>query len=104
MLNSKTEKTAKIEKSEKMVSIDLLICLFALVFMSVYYYGFRALIVTTISAATCYATDIFCIYLRKEKFEFGDTSAIITGIIFALLMPASNSYGMLIISSIIMII
>ena len=47
-------------KTEKSMMYDYLICLAALVFMSIYYYGWRAIIVTGISAITCYLVDIFC--------------------------------------------
>ena len=96
-------KAVKVEKTEHSTAVDYAVCLLALLFMSVFYYGYRALVVAVISVVTCYAVDMFCIYLRKGKFEFKDYSAIITGLIFALMMPASVSYGMLIIACAIMI-
>ncbi len=79
-------------------------CLLALVVASVYYYGYRALCVVAISVVTCYATDVLCIFLRKQKYVFKNPSPIILGIVFALLMPASISYYTLITACVLMIV
>jgi len=91
-------------KTEKSVMYDFLICLVAVVLMSVYYYGWRALIVTAMSATICYATDLVCVYYRKQTLNFSDISAIISGIIFAQLMPASVPYSILGVSCVVMIV
>lgn len=93
-----------ISKTEKSIMYDYLICLSSLIFMSIYYYGWRALIVISVSVATCYICDMVCVYQRKKVLELNDFSAIVTGIIFAMLMPASVPYNILIISCVIMVI
>ncbi len=92
------------EKTERSILCDFLICLFAIAFMAVFYYGWRALIVTAVSVLTCYVCDVTCVYFRKNKLILTDFSAVSTAIIFAMLMPASVPYPILIVSCIIMII
>lgn len=91
-------------KSEKTIMLDIMICLLAILLMSVIYYGWRALIVSGISVITCLITDIYCVSLRKKKYSIYDYSAINAGLAFSLLMPASIPYNILVISCIIMIV
>ena len=97
MLQSRSKKT------ELSAMIDLLFILAVLTFMSFFYYGIRALVVVLISVVTCLITDVICISLRKEKYNFKDLSAIVTGAVLALMMPASVPYEILIITNIIAI-
>lgn len=92
------------EKTENSILCDFLICLFVVSFMAVFYYGWRALIVTAVSILTCYVCDVTCVYFRKNKLMLTDFSAVSTAIIFAMLMPASVPYPILVVSCIIMII
>ncbi len=95
MLNNNTVKT------ELSYFVDALFCLLALVVMSVFYYGYRVLIVTSLSVVVCYATDFLCSYLRNKKYVFNDYTSITGGFILALLMPASIPYGVIIIAAVI---
>lgn len=95
MLNNNTEKT------ELSYFVDALFCLLALVVMSVFYYGYRVLIVTSLSVFVCYATDFLCSYLRNKKYVFNDYTSITGGFILALLMPASIPYGVIIIAAVV---
>lgn len=94
MLNNNTGKT------ELSYFVDALFCLLALVVMSVFYYGYRVLIVTSLSVVVCYATDFLCSYLRNKKYVFNDYTSITGGFILALLMPASIPYGVIIIAAV----
>lgn len=95
MLNNNTVKT------ELSYFVDAIYCLLALVVMSVFYYGYRVLIVTSLSVLVCYATDFLCSYLRNKKYVFNDYTSITGGIILALLMPASVPYGLIVIAAVI---
>ncbi len=95
MLNNNTGKT------ELSYFVDALFCLLALVVMSVFYYGYRVLIVTSLSVVVCYATDFLCSYLRNKKYVFNDYTSITGGFILALLMPASIPYGVIIIAAVV---
>ncbi len=83
---------------------DYLICLLALTIMTYFYYGPRALIVIGIAAVTSVLTDFIAVKLRGKKYRKTDTSALVAGIILALLMPASVPYFVVAISCIFMIV
>lgn len=88
------------KKTEKSSVIDMLLVSLTLVFMSFYYYGPRTLILTLISVLTAYVTDIVCVKLRGEKYDFSDFSVPLSGILMALMMPASVSYSIVIVADI----
>lgn len=94
----------RITDKGKTYTVETMICLVPLVVMSVYYYGFRALLVSLISMLVCYATDMISIYARKQRFEFEDISSIHTGLILALLLPATISYSKVSIAAVFTII
>lgn len=82
----------------------IFICLIGISFMSWFYYGWRAIILIGISALAAFITEFISIKLSHRDFDYKDVSAIESGIILALLMPASLPYGLMVASSIIMII
>lgn len=89
-------------KTEKSIQLDIIMVLIFLVFMSYFYYGLRALAVVGVSLAASYITDMICVRLRGEKYDFkNDFSAIISGIVLALMMPASVPYHVMVISNIV---
>lgn len=93
----------KTQKSERGTMLDILFVLAVLTFMSFYYYGLRAVIVVAISITASVVTDVICLYLRKAESRRPDLSAVVSGAVLALMMPASISYGILIITNIIAI-
>lgn len=96
-------KTKK-ESSITPPAVDILLCLTALLVTSVYYYGYRALVVTSMSIITCYVTDLLCIFLRKQKYVFKNISPIIIGFTLSMLMPASVTYSVLVATCVITIV
>ncbi|MBE6837997.1 MAG: hypothetical protein E7507_00455 [Ruminococcus sp.] len=87
-------------KSEKAVNIDTLLVLSVLIFMSWFYYGWRVVIVTLISVASAYISDIICVKLCGKKYEKDDLSAVVGGVLMALMMPASVPYHIVILANI----
>lgn len=92
-----------LQKTERRTFLDMLLVSLALVFMSCYYYGVRALALTLISVLSAYIVDIICVKLRSEKYDFTDFSTPLSGILMALMMPASVSYYILILTNILAI-
>jgi electron transport complex protein RnfD len=72
--------------------------------ISFYYYGIRALIIVFISVSVCWLTDFICIIIRKSKYNIRDISSIITGLILALMMPASIPYRIVVIAAVFSIV
>lgn len=93
-----SDKTKSI-KSINAIQSDMIIALLALLLMAIYYYGMRTLVMATIAVFTCVVTDIACIMIRKDRYEISDLSAVLTGLVLALLMPATISFNVLIFSS-----
>ena len=91
------------KKVESRSVTDMLLVSMALVFMSCYYYGLRALVLTLISVTSAYITDIICVKLRGEKYDFTDFSVPLSGILMALMMPASISYTIIVLANILAI-
>lgn len=83
---------------------DILLMLIALGAMSYYYYGIRPLVLCVIGVLVCFVSDSIFLRLCGKKREHGDYSTIITGMILALMMPASISYHILIVSCLVGII
>ncbi|MBQ8727124.1 MAG: RnfABCDGE type electron transport complex subunit D [Oscillospiraceae bacterium] len=91
------------QKTERRSVVDMLLVSLALIFMSCYYYGLRALVLSLISIISAYVTDIICVKLRGEKYDFTDFSVPLSGVLMALMMPASISYAIIILSNILAI-
>lgn len=77
---------------------DMLFCLMVLGLTAVYYFGLRALIVLVISSAAAVITDIICTRLRGKKYDRADVSALVTGLLTALMLPASVPYHIVVIA------
>ncbi len=67
--------------------------------MAYYYYGLRALIVIGISVAVSVITEYICCLAMKKKYDWLDFSSINSGILIALLMPASVPYRIIVFTS-----
>ena len=86
-------------KSINAIHSDMIIALLALLLMANYYYGVRTLVMAAIAVSTCVLTDIVCVMMRKKRYKVNDLSAVFTGLVLALLMPATVSFNVLIFSS-----
>ena len=66
--------------------------MFTIVFMAYYFYGLRAVLVAGVSVFVSFLTEYLCCAARKIKFDWGDMSPLMSGLLLALLMPASLPY------------
>lgn len=80
-----------------MIMRDVAFALCAPTVMAIYYYGFRVFFIVLTSVLTCFLADTFCLIIQKKK-RSGNISPLITGMIIALLMPASVSYSVVIVA------
>lgn len=92
-----------LQKTERKSVVDMFLISLALVFMSFYYYGPRALVLTLISVLSAYIIDMICVKLRGEKYDFTDFSAPLSGVLMALMMPASVPYYIVVLSNVLAI-
>lgn len=86
-------------KTENSAVLDTLLITVVLVFMAWFYYGLRAISVTLVSVIASYLTDILCVKLKREKYDYHDLSAVLSGVLMALMMPATVSYHIVIVAN-----
>lgn len=60
--------------------------------MSYYFYGIRAVIVAGVSVLSSVFADYLCVTAMRKKYDWGDMSPVMSGLLLALLMPASVPY------------
>ena len=71
---------------------DVLIALCPALIGSVYFFGFRALMVTLVSAAACVFFEWAYCKLMKQNCKIYDLSAVVTGVLLAFVCPVPNPY------------
>ncbi len=76
---------------------DVLIALTPALVGSIYFFGFRALLVTLISATACVFFEWLWCRLRKQPSKVYDLSAIVTGVLLAFVCPVTIPYWCIII-------
>lgn len=87
-------------ESNKTLMSDVLLLLVLLTVPSYLFYGPRALAVCLVSVAAAVVSDAICVLLRGRQLNIRDFSPVVTGMIVALIMPASISYGVVITASV----
>jgi electron transport complex protein RnfD len=69
-------------------------CLLPLLILSVFIFGFQALIITLISVASCVGAEAISQKLLKRPVQVRDGSAVITGLLLAYVIPPGVPYWM----------
>ena len=80
------------EEDTRSIMLDVLIALMPSLCLSVYYFGWRALMLTLESAALCVAFEWLWCRLRKLPQSAGDLSAVVTGVLLSFTLPATVPY------------
>ena len=70
---------------------DVLIALVPALLGSIYFFGFRALLVTLVSAAACVFFEWGFCKIRKLHCKTYDLSAVVTGVLLAFRLPRDHS-------------
>ena len=81
------------------IMLDVIIALIPALCMSVYVFGFQALILTIISVAACIFWEWGYRKVTKKNNAIGDLSAVVTGMLLALACPVSLPWWMMIIGA-----
>ena len=71
---------------------DVIIALLPALFGSVYFFGFRALLVTLVSVAGCVFFEWLWNKIRKIPGKLYDMSAMVTGVLIAFVCPVTIPY------------
>ena len=83
---------------------DVIIALMPALVGSVYFFGFRALLVTLVSAAACVFFEWAWCKLLKKNSKVYDLSAVVTGVLLAFVCPPTIPYWMIIMGDLFAII
>ena len=83
---------------------DVIIALAPAVVASVYFFGMNALIIYLISLVCCVGSEFIFQKVTKKESQIGDLSAVVTGILLAMNMPAGVPWYVPAISSIFAIV
>lgn len=71
---------------------DQLVCLCALLIMSVWRWGVKALVICLVSLVTAVFSDWLCCKMTKKVYNPKDASTFVSGLCLGLMMPASIAY------------
>ena len=77
------------EQTVEKIMYDVVIALMPAFLLSIYFFGLRALVVTLVSIIVSLVTEYFLNKIMKKEKSHFDGSAIITGILFAFIVPAN---------------
>ena len=83
--------------STRTIMRDVLIALTPALLGGIYFFGFRALLVTLISVAACVFFEWLWCRLRKKQNKLYDLSAVVTGVLLAFVCPVTIPYWCIII-------
>ncbi|MDD5863141.1 MAG: RnfABCDGE type electron transport complex subunit D [Firmicutes bacterium] len=83
---------------------DVLIALTPALIGSIYFFGFRALMVTLVSAAACVFFEWGYCKIRKQPCKTYDLSSVVTGVLLAFVCPVSIPYWTIILGDLFAIV
>lgn len=86
------------------VMYDVIIALIPAMIAAWYFFGIRAVSVTAVSILTCMAAEYICQKVMKRDIEVFDGSAIITGILYAFVIPPYMSYAYVVVGAAVSIV
>ncbi len=75
--------------STQRIMLDVIIAMIPAVIASVVFFGYWAVITLAVSIASCVLSEFVCRLVMKREQTIGDLSAIVTGILLALNLPAN---------------
>lgn len=86
------------------IMLDVVIALMPCLIAGVYFFGYRALVITLISVASAIAFEhLWCVFFR-QKTTVVDLSAVVSGMILAMNLPVSVPFWLPVVGSCFMII
>lgn len=88
------------QENNRTLMSDVIILLLVLCVLAFLFYGPRSLALCGVSAAAAVAADIICMLLRGKRPNPRDLSPIVTGLMIALVMPATISFKIVVCASV----
>ena len=87
------------KKNTSGIMLDVIIALIPALLVSYTIFGYRALVLTLVSVASCVIFEHLSCLVLKRKSSVGDLSAVVTGILLAFNVPASCPYWVVVIGA-----
>lgn len=84
----KTAPHLRCEDDTKNIMLDVIIALAPATVFGVFLFGFSALLTVATCVAAAVSCEALCCYIAKKPLSTGDLSAVVTGLILALNLPA----------------
>lgn len=81
------------------IMLDVILALMPAAFAGVYCFGRRALVMMLVSVLACVAFEFIYERINKRKITVGDMSAVVTGMLTAMIIPVSVPYYMVVIGA-----
>ena len=75
--------------STKTIMLDVIIAMCPLLIFAVWHFGWRSLLLTAVSVASCVLFEYLFTLVTKSRLTIGDLSAVVTGMILAFNMPVT---------------
>ena len=94
----------RMSQTTRGVMADAIAALSFLYAMAFYYHGPRSLVLGLFSVFVCLLCDILCSAISKKRYNLRDFSAVVTGMILPLMMPASVEYRIVAVAGIFAIV
>ena len=86
-------------ENTRSIMLDVIIAMLPALAMSVYVFGFRALMLTLVSVAACLFWEWGYRAVMKKSMAIGDLSAVVTGMLLAFVCPSNIPYWMIVIGA-----
>jgi electron transport complex protein RnfD len=86
-------------ENTRVIQADVLLPMLVVYAMSYYYYGLRALLLGVTGVLSAVLADILCLLIQGKRPNYRDLSAMITGMIIPLLLPASIPYPVVMVAA-----
>ena len=86
------------------IMLDVIIALFPALIVSIYLFGWYALMLVLISVVFCVGTEFFSQKLFKKEITINDLSAVVTGILLAFVLPPNAPLWMIAIGAVVSIL
>ena len=80
------------------IMLDVMLCMAALYLIAAFYYGGRAIMLGLVSMAVCMLCEWLGSLLRLERHNPHDISALVTGMMIPLMLPAGVPYYIVIVA------
>lgn len=87
-----------------LVMLETILALLPAAGMAVYYYGFPALRVMALSCATAVAAEALCCKVMERESSVDDFHAVLVGLLFAFLLPATAPWWLVMVGATISIV